>query len=168
MAPAAADVPTPRFRPHDYEESAKDLVDSRAKATREEPATPLVVPSTTILVSSFDRRIMVLDNGEIVAEGLATIAEPGKALGHHVFVLSKVDQADGQLRWNALGYAQSTDPYVAEADLGTIQRIRAPHEVVEAIRTRMYPGTMMVTVDQPLLADTRSTRDFTVVTSEIG
>jgi hypothetical protein len=57
---------------------------------------------------------------------------------------------------------------VAEADLGTIQRIRAPHEVVEAIRTRMYPGTMMVTVDQPLLADTRSTRDFTVVTSEIG
>ena len=57
---------------------------------------------------------------------------------------------------------------VDPADLATIQRIRGDHAVIEAIRTRMHPGTVMVTVDQPLHEDTRSAQDFVVMTSETG
>ena len=116
------------------------------------------VPATAILVSSADKKIMILDNGEIVAEGSATIADPSEPLGHHVFILSNVNDTDRQLHWHTLGYGDTVGGDVDAADLGTIQRIRGDHAVIEAIRTRMHPGTVMITVDQPLSEDTRTAR----------
>ncbi len=148
----AGAVPDPHRNPH------------RAGAA----AVPATLPATAILVSSADRKIMVLDNGEIVAEGPATIADPDDPLGHHVFILSDVDDTDGRLHWHALGFDHVIGGDVDPADLATIQRIRGDHAVIEAIRTRMHPGTVMVTVDQPLHEDTRSAQDFVVMTSDTG
>lgn len=41
---------------------------------------------TSILVSRADKRIYVLQNGNIVAQGDANIKDPGKAIGSNVFV----------------------------------------------------------------------------------
>ncbi len=164
-APAAADVPEPHLNPRDAEAPAA-AVASTGTATSA-PSAP-AVPATAILVSSADNKIMVLDNGEIVAEGTATIADPDDPLGHHVFILSAVNDADGQLHWHTIGFSHTIGADVDEADLATIQRIRGDHAVIEAIRTRMHPGTVMVTVDQPLHEDTRSAQDFVVMTSDSG
>jgi hypothetical protein len=126
------------------------------------------VPATSILISSVDERIIILDNGEIVAEGKATIADPEAPLGHHVFILSNVNDADRQLHWHTLGYGNAIGADIEQAELRTIQRIRGAPEVIEAIRTRMHPGTVMVTVDQSLDAGTRSDTDFTVITTDTG
>ncbi len=155
----AADVPTPYINPRDADTPPPEPTVASA-----EP----VVPATAILVSSADQRIIVLDNGEIVAEGTATIADPSEPLGHHVFVLSDINDTDHQLHWHTFGFSHMIGGDVDQADLGTIQRICGEHAVIEAIRTRMHPGTMMVTVDQPLHEDTRSAKDFTVITSDIG
>jgi hypothetical protein len=44
---------------------------------------------TAILVSGADQSIYVLQNGDIVAEGKATITDPSKPLGSNVFILEK-------------------------------------------------------------------------------
>jgi hypothetical protein len=45
-------------------------------------------------------------------------------------------------------------------ELVTIQRIRTTQAVVDAMTAHMRPGTVMVTVDVPLSADTRTGKDF--------
>jgi hypothetical protein len=37
--------------------------------------------------------------------------------------------------------------------------------ILNAIRSRMYPGTVLVTVDETLSADTRSSKDFLIMTT---
>ena len=188
-APAAADVPDPHLNPNDADEPAPaadsggketasagaDVPDPRPNpndANAPAPAAAMAdasaLPATAILVSSADKKIMILDNGEIVAEGSATIADPSEPLGHHVFILSNVNDTDRQLHWHTLGYGDTVGGDVDAADLGTIQRIRGDHAVIEAIRTRMHPGTVMITVDQPLSEDTRTADDFIIMTTETG
>lgn len=168
----AADVPEPRLNPHDLAAGPAPANDAAAAdaGAAVQPVADVApsVPATAIIVSSVDEKIMVLDNGEIVAEGTATIADPADPLGHHVFVLSDVNDADGQLHWHTFGFGHEIGADVDAADLGTIQRIRGEHAVIEAIRTRMHPGTIMVTVDQPLHEDTRTAQDFVVMTTETG
>jgi lipoprotein-anchoring transpeptidase ErfK/SrfK len=163
---AAADVPEPHLNPHDATSAL--AADTGAAVSQPAADAAPAVPATAILVSSADKKIMVLDNGEIVAEGTATIADPGDPLGHHVFILSDVNDTDGQLHWHTIGFGHEIGGDVNQADLATIQRIRGDHAVIEAIRTRMHPGTLMVTVDQPLHEDTRSAHDFVVMTTETG
>lgn len=170
VAVASADVPEPHVDPRDGASPATGDVPAADAETPEAPvaAAAPAVPATAILVSSADQRIMVLDNGAIVAEGPATIADPADPLGHHVFILSEVNDTDGQLHWHTLGFSHEVGADVDAADLATIQRIRGDHAVIEAIRTRMHPGTVMVTVDQPLSEDTRTAQDFVVMTTETG
>ena len=164
---AAADVPEPHLNPHDADAPAAATAAAEPGVAPAGETAP-AVPATAILVSSADSKIMVLDNGEIVAEGTATIADPADPLGHHVFILSQVNDTDGQLHWHTLGFGHAVGADVDAADLATIQRIRGDHAVIEAIRTRMHPGTVMVTVDQPLSEDTRTAQDFVVMTTETG
>jgi hypothetical protein len=63
--------------------------------------------TTSILVSSADKSIYVLQNGEIVAEGKATIANPSKPLGSNVFVLQ------GGTRRDSLGKRPGSAPAAA-------------------------------------------------------
>jgi hypothetical protein len=165
---AATDVPEPHLSPNDA--AAAPAADATAAQPGVAPAGDAApaVPATAILVSGADKRIMVLDNGEIVAEGPATITDPSDPLGHHVFILSQVNDTDGQLHWHTLGFSHEVGADVDAADLSTIQRIRGDHAVIEAIRTRMHPGTVMVTVDQPLSEDSRTAQDFVVMTTETG
>ena len=50
-------------------------------------------------------------------------------------------------------------------ELATLQRIQADETILNEIRSRMYAGTVLVTVDEPLNADTRSTKDFIGMTT---
>ena len=164
-------MPEPHLNPRDTAAPPPDgghANETAANAAPPASGSASALPATAILVSSADKRIMVLDNGEIVAEGTATIADPGAPLGHHVFILSQVNDTDGQLHWHTLGFSHVIGGDVDAADLATIQRIRGDHDVIEAIRTRMHPGTVMVTVDQPLHEDSRTAQDFVVMASETG
>lgn len=118
-------------------------------------------PPLAVLVSAADRQVLVLENGEIVARGEATIVDPQAPLGSHVFVLS---QADGKATyWHGIGH--SGDARAEMADLATLQRIECDPQVNAAIQARMHPGAVFVTTDLPAAPDTRSGRDFVIVTA---
>lgn len=165
---ADADIPTPHLNPHRGAQPATGQAAEAAAPAAEVVAAAPVVPATTILISSIDQRIIVLDNGAIVAEGKATITEPEQPLGHHVFVLSDVDATDGHLHWHTIAYGHGVDASAEAAELTTINRIQGDHDVIEAIRTRMHSGTMMVTVDQTLHEDTRSDDGFVVIDAQVS
>jgi hypothetical protein len=130
------------------------------------PATardPGYVPATSILVSSADRRIMIMDDGQVVATGNVTIVDPARPLGNHVFVLSAVNADDKTLRWEQIGYYDNADRSLEQSSLTTIQRIRADKGAIDVMRGRMHAGLVLVTVDLPLTADTRTGRDFVII-----
>jgi hypothetical protein len=139
---------------------------TKKQAASRQPASQ--VPATSILVSSADQRIIIMDDGKQVAEGAVTITNPGKPLGNHVFVLSGVDTDDKELRWQTIGYYDNDQRSLEPMELVTIQRIRTTQPVVDAMTARMHPGTVMVTVDVPLSADTRTGKDFVIITNEAG
>ena len=120
-------------------------------------------PNTSILVSSYDQKIVILDDGKIVASGAATITDPSTPLGNHVFILSYMDTIKKQLRWQTIGYYDNAQRSPEATETDTIARIKADHAIVEAIRSRMHPGTTLVTVDLPLSPDTRTGKDFVIM-----
>ena len=114
---------------------------------------------TSILVSSADKSIYVLQNGEIVAQGTATIANPSKPLGSHVFVLQGGDEKG--FTWQASGF--DTGRRAAKPTTSVVERVTPPQDVLDAIHERMKPGMVFVTTDLPATPDTRTGKDFTVM-----
>jgi hypothetical protein len=115
---------------------------------------------TSILVSRADKKIYVLQNADILAEGAAIIKDPNEPIGSNVFVWQGGD-AKGST-WEAMGF--HADPSVPTApDTDVLQRIDGAPDVMNAIRDRIEPGTVLVTTDLPATPETRSGHGFTVM-----
>jgi hypothetical protein len=140
---------------------AKDEL-GKASKKKKKPAFTKSDAVTSILVSSADKSIYVIQNGDIVAEGKAEIEDPDKKLGSNVFILEKGDE-DG-FTWQATGY--SSGKKAAKPSASLVERIKPPSDVQAAIDERMKPGMVFITTDQPATPDTRSGADFTVMDSE--
>lgn len=129
-----------------------------AKTTKAAKAKPKFASTdavTSILVSRADKWIFVLQNGEIVAQGQVTIANPGKPLGSNVFVLQKGDERG--FTWVASGFDTGDRHRAMKPDTSVVERITPPQEVQDAIDQRMKPGMVFVTTDLPAGPDTRTT-----------
>ena len=140
---------------------AKDEL-GKASKKKKKPTFSKSDAVTSILVSSADKSIYVIQNGDIVAEGKAEIADPGKKLGSNVFILEKGDE-DG-FTWQATGY--SSGKTAAKPSALVVERVKPPADVQTAIDERMKPGMVFITTDQPATPETRSGKDFTVMDSE--
>ena len=119
---------------------------------------------TSILVSRADKSIFVLQNGEIVAQGTVTIANPGKPLGSHVFILQKGDERG--FTWVASGFVSGHRPRAAKPDTSVVERITPPQDVQDAINQRMKPGMVFVTTDLAATPDTRTDKKFKVMDAD--
>jgi hypothetical protein len=123
-------------------------------------------PVTSVLVSRKDGHVIVMENGEIVAEGTATITDPGQPFPSEVFVLHGLAEDGDALSWEAIGYGAD------EAGAGTtvagnvLDRIRGPENVANAIAERLAPGMILLVTDDSIGAETRSDGDFVVMTAE--
>jgi hypothetical protein len=137
---------------------AKQELAKVAKKTKPKLAQTDAV--TSILVSSADKSMYVMQNGEIVAEGKATIANPSKPLGSHVFVLQGADEKG--FTWQASGFDTGRRGAV-KPNTSVVERVTPPQNVLDAINERMKPGMVFVTTDRPATADTRTGKDFVVM-----
>lgn len=138
----------------DIDAAAEKLKDAKANS----PDDPNSI-SVSVLVSSADKTITVLQNGNTVVSGPATITPPDKPLGNHVFVLQKV--ADGSMKWCAIAHGET-----GQVDTTVIDRIRAEPDVINAIKDRFHIGLIFVTTDMPSTPDTTTGKDFVVMSQE--
>jgi hypothetical protein len=141
---------------------AKDEL-GKASKKKKKPAFSKSNAVTSILVSSADKSIYVIQNGDIVAQGKAEIEDPDKKLGSNVFILEKGDE-DG-FTWQATGYSTGKNA-ASKPTSSIVERIKPPADVQAAIDERMKPGMVFVTTDQPATPETRSGKDCTVMDSE--
>ena len=140
--------------------TAKEEMAAKAGQKMFSPSAPDAV--TSILVSGADKKIYLLEKATIVAEGAAIIQNPSEPLGSNVFVWQGGD-AKGST-WESMGFhAGPTAPVAPGTDV--LQRIDGAPEVMDAIRARIKPGTVMVTTDLPATPDTRSGDDLVVMDS---
>lgn len=131
-----------------------------AKVGREAFAPTGTHAATSILISGADKRIYVVENGDLVAEGDAIIKDPSRPLGSNLFIWQGGDEKGST--WLGLGFHPIPGSAIAPAK-HVLERINGAPAVMAAIRKRMKPGTVLVTTDEPATAETRSSNGFTVM-----
>ena len=143
--------------------AAAHAIKEKQKTARQR--NPLKHSNSAIVISGVDREILVMDDGVIAAKGEMSFSEPDRPFGNHVFILSSINLTNKELQWRTIGYYNDSHREIELTELATLQRIHADEAILNAIRSRMYPGTVLVTVDETLSADTRSSKDFIIMTT---
>lgn len=118
-------------------------------------------PVTSIIASSADRRIMLVENSEIQAEGTLTISGGGK-LGSHVFVLDSTHDDVKGLRWVAISHNSDADGFF-QPEERAIARLTADDRFFARMRPALHPGAVLIVTDAPLSPDSRSGKDFVIM-----
>jgi hypothetical protein len=121
---------------------------------------------TTVIASSADRKLELIENGEVVAQG--RLAKSDGKLGSHVFVLNGSHAGSKGLAWHAISHHEA-----AGTDLGSgrsspealITRLTADSTFQSAVERRLHPGLVLVVTDNPLHPDRRSGKDFVIMSS---
>jgi hypothetical protein len=123
--------------------------------------------ATSIVVSSADSSLTVLENGRVVAAGAARIRDriEGERLGEHVYILHDTHDARRGLVWHAIGYQAESGADVDRPDEATLRRLSADQALLEVLHARLHPGTVLVLTDLPLHPSMRSGEDFVIMTA---
>lgn len=117
-------------------------------------------PVTTVLATSADRRIIVMEDGRQVLEDNITLLDE-LPLGEHVLIAQ--NSTDGHLRWTGLTHHPDPGhPLVPEEQI--INRIQVSRVVAAHISARMHAGLTFVVSDLPSTPDRRSDNDFVIMT----
>ncbi|MFC3642570.1 L,D-transpeptidase [Aquibium oceanicum] len=118
-------------------------------------------PVTSIVVSSADKRIDLIENGEVVAEGRATISGAGR-LGSHVFVLNGGHGAIQGMHWTAISHNSDAGGFF-QPEERALNRVSADQAFLRAMRARLHAGMVFILTDVPLHPERRSGRDFVIM-----
>ena len=118
-------------------------------------------PIVSVVMSTADKRAMLIENGEVISEGTLYLARPGK-LGSHVFVLSGIDHRTRNLQWMALTHSDE-DRARSVSDQSIMASLTAEGAFVERLRKTLHPGAVLVLTDVPLSADRQSGKDFVIM-----
>jgi hypothetical protein len=119
-------------------------------------------PVTSVIVSSADKIIELIENDRVVARSPLTLKDGGK-LGSHVFVLNGANDDARGMHWSAITHQAHASPIMR--DDVVMQRISADPAFVAEMSARMHPGMTMVLTDAPLSPDTKTGKDFVIVTT---
>lgn len=120
-------------------------------------------PVVSIVASSADRAIELVENDRVVARS-ALALQGGGPLGSHVFVLKGAESSANGMGWIGIGHHAEEGASLAQ-EQDVIRRIRADDAFVAAMKARMHPGMVLVLTDAPLSPDSRTGADFVIVTS---
>ena len=119
----------------------------------------------SLLVSAADREIYIIRDGHILTKGPVEIvgAQP---LGSHMLVLTGAHDNRRSLKWSTVGF--KPDLVTAPTDTGAavLNRLKLDTATTRQVIALMHPGLVMAVTDQPAHPDTRTGRDFVIMTHE--
>jgi len=149
------------------------IAQERARESRKKhKAVPLAagdhpdrVPVASVVVSGADRKSYLLKDGDIVNQNTIAIANSDQPLGTHVLVLKTLEGKHPTWSAASVRHADSTAA-VRSTDGATLERIKFEPAFVEQALGAMHPGMMLMITDLAAGPETRSEKDFVIVTSE--
>lgn len=122
-----------------------------------------VHPVTTVIASTSEKKIELLENGEVVGTGKLFLKGQGNP-GEHVFYLQGVHSGKSGLAWHGISHhPDPSHPSVSEELV--INRLTADHQFVGLMQRHMHPGMVMIVTSLPTSPNTRSGKDFVVMTT---
>ena len=126
---------------------------------------PNRVPIASVVVSGADLKSYLLKDGEIVVRRPITIANPDQPLGTHVLVLKTLEGQHPTWSAASIRHGGSTAD-VRSTDRATLDRVKFDPAFVTLALEAMHPGMSLMITDLAAGPETRSDRDFVIVTSE--
>ncbi|MCF8016038.1 MAG: L,D-transpeptidase, partial [Chromatiaceae bacterium] len=125
-------------------------------------------PVTTVVASTVDGRIDLIENGRLVVEGKLAIDGSADSIGSHVFILRGAHEASKGLAWHAISHHEQPGMSVAAGEGAgetIVSRLRSDRAFRQAMKRSMHPGMVMIVTDTPLHPDRRSGDDFVIMAS---
>lgn len=104
---------------------------------------------SVILVSAADRRIYVLQDGTIVAQGPAVIDNAAEPLGTNVFVWRGGELSGAASIWKGNGFQPVPGGAVVD-DAALLARLDGSRKVMDTVEKVVHSGTVVLTTDEPL------------------
>jgi hypothetical protein len=118
-------------------------------------------PVISVIASSADRKIELIQDSDVIATGALTI-KGSEPLGSHVFVLQGADAGAQGMKWIAITHNEDENGNFQPEDRA-LGRLTAETAFVEQMKTKMHPGMVMILTDAPLSPDTKSGKDFVIM-----
>jgi hypothetical protein len=118
-------------------------------------------PVISVIASSADRKIELIEDSDVIATGALTIQGP-EPLGDHVFVLQGADQGAQGMKWIAITHNEDEDG-TFQPEQRALGRLTAETAFVEQLKAKMHPGMVMILTDAPLSPDSKSGKDFVIM-----
>ena len=120
----------------------------------------------SVVVSRADLSVIVFQGGDIVAQDKIALRNPEQPLGSNVFVLTGASGAG--MTWKGISHQAEAAGAVAQTDASVIQRITIGKSALDALQERWHPGLVLVTTDFPAHADTRTGKDFVIMSQLVS
>ncbi|MCO5065298.1 MAG: L,D-transpeptidase [Rhizobiaceae bacterium] len=120
-------------------------------------------PITSVIASSSDKSILLIQNDEIIAQGPLSVSG-GSSLGNHVFSL----QARGgsqALQWIEVSRSGGAGATLFQKK-SVLNRIGLSKDFADTLRSNMHAGMVLVLTDAPLHPDSRTGDDFVVMATD--
>lgn len=149
----------------ELEFAVNSLTEKRHPADWDEAAE---YPVTTVIASTADRKIELIENSKLIAEGSVTIKGEPKEIGSHVFILRGTDEVGKGLSWHAISHHEKPGVSYAggnPSDEVVPARLQASEAFRAAMKKSMHPGMVLIVTDNPLHPDRRSGEDFVIMSS---
>lgn len=153
------------YAEHEFERAVAGLSGKRHPSDWDAAAE---YPVTTVIASSAERKLELIENGEVVAEGRLRVAGPDGKLGSHVLVLNGADAGVKGLSWHVISHHDTQGEYLSagrNSAASLITRLTADRAFQRSVERSLHPGLVMVLTDSPLHPDRRSGKDFVVMSS---
>ena len=149
------------YAEHEFEDAVADL---KGKAFTSDWSQAEEQPVTTMIASSSDQEIILIENDREVTRDNLIVKGPHR-LGEHVFLLQGIDEGTRGMSWHGISHHEDPAfPHRPEDDL--VQRMSVNIDFLRQMRSRMHPGMLLVVTDLPIHPERRSASDFVIVTAD--
>jgi L,D-transpeptidase catalytic domain len=134
-------------------------VDLSLKKSRYSEGHAPTAKHTSVVISSTDRKMTVLENERIIATGGVEIADEKRPLPESIHTLVGADSSSGNLKWSSSIHGKSDREDLARE----LRRIKAEPAVREEMRKRMHHGMTLVTTGAAHSTVNRTSKEFVVI-----
>lgn len=118
-------------------------------------------PIVSVIASSADKKIMLIENDEVKGEAPLSI-DGGKRLDSHVFTMQTLDEKTGP-QWVNVAHSGTESAADFSVDAKLIRSLRTTEEFATLMQSSLQLGSVLVLTDAPLHPDTRTGKDFVIM-----
>ncbi|QFY63396.1 L,D-transpeptidase (plasmid) [Rhizobium grahamii] len=140
---------------------------SQAVVTKDGPKHPSdwtaseVHPIVSVIASSADKKIILIENDVVKGEAPLSIDGGGK-IGSHVFTMQTLDPAAGP-QWVDVAHTTKEPSAEFNAEAKLIKSLHTTDEFAALMQSSLQLGSVLVLTDAPLHPDTRTGKDFVIM-----